>query len=63
MPYILDVVKEACTLLCVVLFALAVTNVASYLLCGYYVWPVLYKDLERTALVDLIFGWIDAREL
>ena len=63
MPTIFDIVKEACTLLCVVLFALAATNFVSYLLWGIYVWPVLYKDVDRTILVDLIFGWIDAREL
>ena len=63
MPTILDIIKEACTLLFVVLFALAVTNFVSDLLWGIYVWPVQYKDVECTILVDFIFGWIDAREL
>ena len=63
MVTILDNLKEACVLLCVVIFAFVVTNFGIYLCSGYYVWPVLYKDLERTAVVDFIFGWIDAREL
>ena len=63
MPTIFDTAKEACRLLFIVLFALATTNFVSYLLWGIYVWPVLYKDEERTILVDFTFGWIDAREL
>ena len=63
MPTIFDTVKETCYILCVVIFGVVVTNLATYLVWGFYVWPVLYEDIERTILVGFLFGWIDAREL
>ena len=63
MPTISEEVREACYILCVVILGAAVSNIATYLLWGQYVWPVVYEDKERSILVDFLFGWIDAREL
>ena len=63
MPTIFVILKEAFYLLCVVIFAVAVSNLATYLIWGHYMWPVVYEDKERSILVDFLVGWIDAREL
>ena len=63
MPTIFDQVREASYILCVVIFGVAVSNLATYLVWGHYMWPVVNEDKERTILVDFLFGWIDAREL
>ena len=63
MPTIFVIFKVAFYLLCVVIFAVAVSNLATYLIWGHYMWPVVYEDKEGTSRVDFLFGWIDAREL
>ena len=63
MPTIFVILKEAFFLLSAVIFAIAVSNLATYLIWGHYMWPVVYEDKDRTILVDFLFGWIDAREL
>ena len=63
MPTFYEEIGEAIYILCVILLCAAVSNIATYLLWGQYVWLVVYEDKERSILVDFIFGWIDAREL